>query len=272
MPRFGLLLQMALLLFCLKYHYQISTQPLSNREVHDMQQPSHLGDVQMISFNQFCNAPNARQQCKVHIHRNNLLQSHLFGGGKNVDIEWDGSCIAQMLQKLELPHAQALAKRKLDAADASMFFSARINCNSPMEERLWIIASYMLNNYSRILSMTITKVARVSVSPSHMPRSATAEMLKCTTLWGLGIDFTQSPLQIVHHVIELVHFLGQLSHVSSSLELTKHYQNPFSFVSPHCVFSQRASMYEYRVTKSWTPLIGATVLLVALLYYRLIRH
>jgi hypothetical protein len=47
----------------------------------------------------FCNAPNARQQRKVHIHRNNLLQSHLFGGGKNVDIEWDGSCIAQMLQK-----------------------------------------------------------------------------------------------------------------------------------------------------------------------------
>ena len=159
----------------------------------------------------------------------------------------------------------------LDAADAnSMFFSARVNCNSPMEERLWIIASYMLNNYSRILSMTISKVARVSVSPSHMPRSATAEMLKCTTLWGLGIDFTQSPLQIVHHVIELVHFLGQLSHVSSSLELTKHYQNPCSFVSPHCVFSQRASMY--RVTNSWTPLIGATVLLVALLYYRLIRH
>ena len=47
-----------------------------------MQQPSHLGDVQMISFNQFCNAPNARQQRKVHIHRNNLLQSHLLGGGK----------------------------------------------------------------------------------------------------------------------------------------------------------------------------------------------
>jgi hypothetical protein len=52
-----------------------------------MQQPLHLGDVQMIRFNQLCNAPNARQEGKVHIHRNNLLQSHLFGGGKNVDIE-----------------------------------------------------------------------------------------------------------------------------------------------------------------------------------------
>ena len=88
-----------IVLVLFEYHYQNPTQPLSNREVHDMQQPSHLGDVQMIRFNQFCNAPNARQEGKVHIHRNNLLQSHLLGGGKNVDIEWDGSCIAQMLQK-----------------------------------------------------------------------------------------------------------------------------------------------------------------------------
>ena len=82
---------------CCKWHCSCSVWTTITK--HDMQQPSHLGDVQMISFNQFCNAPNARQQGKVHIHRSNLLQSHLFGGGKNVDIEWDGSCIAQMLQK-----------------------------------------------------------------------------------------------------------------------------------------------------------------------------
>ena len=127
MSRFGLLLQMALFLFCLKYHYQIRTQPLSNREVQDdMQQPLHLGDVQMIRFNQFCNAPNARQEGKVHIHRNNLLQSHLLGMRKKCghrvrwivyranaseihEISWN---LVWEKQKLELPHAQALAKQK----------------------------------------------------------------------------------------------------------------------------------------------------------------
>ena len=135
-----------------------------------------------------------------------------------------------------------------------------------MEEPPWIIeliiASYMLNNYSRILSMTISKVARVSASPSQMPpRSATAET-HCTTLWGLGIDFTQLPLQIVHHVIELVHFLGQLSHVSSSLELTKHDQNPCSFVSPHCVYFHSKRVQSDQLLDP----IGAPVLLVALLF------
>ena len=36
-----------------------------------------LMDVQMIRFYQLCYAPHARQQCEVHIHGHNLLQSNL---------------------------------------------------------------------------------------------------------------------------------------------------------------------------------------------------
>ena len=146
----------------------------------------------MIRFYQLCYAPHARQQCEVHIHGHNLLQSNLPSCSMGMAERCGKWKIVEYLENAPCGAKKSIRDKKEEE-------------NTQVFDGFLAMGDWPCFKLAGFFQCPKTSVAQ-SIGQwvgTHCPQNPPPNR-------SLGLHLRQAALQVVHHVIEFVHLLGLL--------------------------------------------------------------